>query len=167
MRGKSVNEDVQEEVDDALNNSVGSVTTSSGNFSSSSSSSFSSSSTTNIKQKEDWEKWYPMEWISWVIFGPASDEPTEHWVNEAIDDGPETNESKRKPNGRVDQRRKENDTKASTKVQIETNALRVESVEILKHDKTISERDEDIKKVAFFMQFSKTPAAIVSTIRVL
>ena len=48
-----------------------------------------------------------MEWVAWVTFGPASDEPTEHWVNEAIDDAPETNEPKRKPNGRVDQRRKE------------------------------------------------------------
>ena len=171
VKGKSSNED---DADDPLNTSVNSVTASNGKTSSSSSALPSSSSSSSskptssssviIKAKDDWENWYPMEWVAWITFGPPCDEPTEHWVNEEIDDGPETNERKKKPNGRVDQRKKENEITASTKVQVESNALRTHSAAMQQQEIAMAEREEDLKKVAFFMQWSKTPAAIVSTL---
>ena len=83
LKDKSATEDPLEDTEDALNSSISSVTTSSAKSSSSSSS--SSSSTTNpIKAKEDWEKWYPMEWIGWITFGLPCDDPTDLWVDEAI-----------------------------------------------------------------------------------
>ena len=126
MRGKSANDDPQEEADDPLNTSLGSVTPSNAVVSATSSSSSSSSSAhVFIKAKEDWENWYPMEWIAWTTFGVPSDEPTVHWVNEAIEDGPEVTEGRKKPLGRVDQRRKENELKGTTKSTTEISALRI------------------------------------------
>jgi hypothetical protein len=105
-----------------------------------------------------------MEWIAWVTFGPPCDDPTEHWVNEEIDDGPEIKEPKRKPNGRVDMRKKENETKSLSKVQVESNALRTESVLLHQHDAYMAQRSEDVKSIMLFNQLSKTPAAIVSIV---
>ena len=164
MRGKSANDDPQEEADDPLNSSLSSVTTSNAAVSASSSSSSSSSSSyAFIKAKEDWENWYPMEWIAWTTFGVPSDEPTVHWVNEAIEDGPEVTEGRKKPLGRVDQRRKENELKATTKATTEISALRITETTLHQREVTMAERDNDLNRISFFMTFSKTSAAIVST----
>ena len=116
-----------------------------------------------MKAKDDWENWYPMEWIAWTTFGVPSDEPTVHWVNEAIEDGPEVTEGRKKPLGRVDQRRKENELKATTKATTEINALRITETTLHQREVTMAERDNDLNRISFFMTFSKTPAAIVST----
>ena len=159
MRGKSANDDPQEEADDPLNTSLSSVTTSNAAVSAT----LSSSSSLSLKAKEDWENWYPMEWIAWTTFGVPSDEPTVHWVNEAIEDGPEVTEGRKKPLGRVDQRRKENELKATTKSTTEISALRITETTLHQREVSMAERDNDLNRISFFMTFSKTPAAIVST----
>ena len=159
MRGKSANDDPQEQADDPLNTSLSSVTTSNAAVSAT----LSSSSSLSLKAKEDWENWYPMEWIAWTTFGVPSDEPTVHWVNEAIEDGPEVIEGMKKPLGRVDRRRKENELKATTKATTEISALRITETTLNQREVTMAERDNDLNRISFFMTFSKTPAAIVST----
>ena len=104
-----------------------------------------------------------MEWIAWTTFGVPSDEPTVHWVNEAIEDGPEVTEGRKKPLGRVDQRRKENELKATTKATTEISALRITETTLHQREVTMAERDNDLNRISFFMTFSKTPAAIVRT----
>jgi hypothetical protein len=37
---------------------------------------------------EEWETWYPQEWIGWVMFGTPAESPTEHWVNQQSSHGP-------------------------------------------------------------------------------
>ena len=158
LKGKSTTEDPLE---DALNSSISSVTTSSAKSSSTSSS--SSSSTTNpIKPKEDWEKWYPMEWIGWVTFGPPCEDPTDLWVNEAISEGPNDIEPKKKPYGRVDQRKKEVDTKASTKVESESNSLKSTQIVFQQNEFAMASRDDDLRHIQFQIKHSRTEQAKAS-----
>ncbi len=37
---------------------------------------------------EEWEMWYPQEWIGWVMYGTPAENPTEHWVNQPSSNGP-------------------------------------------------------------------------------
>ena len=77
MQGKSANEDISDETD------LSAIT------SASTSSSSSSSSLNSILIPTDgWTQWYPTEWLSWTLYGPPSDNPSSHWVNEPISEGP-------------------------------------------------------------------------------
>jgi hypothetical protein len=37
---------------------------------------------------EAWTNWYPQEWVAWVMYGVPSENPTEHWVNMPVSNGP-------------------------------------------------------------------------------
>ena len=174
MRGKSSTEEI--EVEDALNSSVSSVTTSgalsstsnvaqssSSSSSSSSSASSSSSSSAAIKPKEEWEKWYPMEWLAWVTYGPPTDPTNEHWVNEEVDVGPEVVETRKKHSGRVDQRKKENNITAANSIQNEANSIKTTQIDIQKMELSMAFRDHEWRHIQLQIKYSKTDAAIVST----
>ena len=37
---------------------------------------------------EEWETWYPQEWIGWCLYGVPSEKPTEFWVHQPVSNGP-------------------------------------------------------------------------------
>lgn len=155
MRGKSANYDPNDEGTDRLNNSVSSVTTSSAKCPSSSTSQV-------IKGKETWEKWFPMEWIAWLQYGPPSPDPSSHWVSENISEGPKSFSEKRKPAGRVDQRKKEVDIKTITKTKTDTNSLLSINSILAQNELAISTRQDDLMQLNLIVKFAKTPSEVVS-----
>ena len=119
LRGKSSNDDPPDNQEESLDTSTNSRTTSS-------LSSISSRSSKVIKSKEDWENWYPIKWFAWITYGVPSSEPFEHWVCENVSEGPKSAIEKRKPAGRVDQRKRETYLKTEVKTSISllsTNSL--------------------------------------------
>lgn len=82
---------------------------------------------------EDWELWYPQEWVGWIIYGLPSDSPTEHWVNQPISEGPTDtdhfitdNQGKRvskKPPGRSLQRHRESSDSTVTRTTVDNNTM--------------------------------------------
>jgi hypothetical protein len=69
-----------------------------------------------IMGPEAWTNWYPQEWVAWVMNGVPSENPTEHWVNMPVSNGPtevehyytdsKGNKSSKRPPGRTNQREK-------------------------------------------------------------
>jgi hypothetical protein len=69
-----------------------------------------------IMGPEAWTNWYPQEWVAWVMYGVPSENPTEHWVNMPVSNGPtevehyytdsKGNKSSKRPPGRTNQREK-------------------------------------------------------------
>lgn len=108
MRGKSANEDISEERD------LSALTSAS---TSASSSSTSASSSSSLIHTDTYLLWFPTEWLAWTLYGPPSDNPSSHWVNEPISEGPsvdaleyvDSGRSSEKPAGRVSQREKVTD----------------------------------------------------------
>ena len=144
--------------------------TSSSSTSSSSSSSSSSylsfpesSQSSAIKLRDDWEKWYPMEWVAWVAFGPPSGNPSDLWVTEAVSDGPKSIEPKKKPVGRVDQRRQEIDRKASTKVQADNNTLKSNQILLQQNEFAIAARQDDLVQIKMIIEYAETEEDKVRT----
>ena len=135
--------------------------------SSSSSSSYlaipGTSQSSTIKLKDDWEKWYPMEWVAWVAFGPPSGNPSDLWVTEAISDGPKSIELKKKPMGRVDQRKLENGIKATTKVQSDNNTLKSNQILLQQNEFTIASRQDDLLQIKMFLEYAETENERVRT----
>ncbi len=180
LRGKSANEDPTDDIEDPLNTSNSSISISaarkppSNSLSSSSSSSSSSykpsssttssmttSSTSAIKLKEDWEKWYPMEWIAWVAYGAPAPDPVEHWTTENISDGPKSISMKKKPAGRVDQRKKEVELKATTTNK--TNNSTIQTM-VAQNELAIASRQDDLIQINLLLQHARTDEKRVSFI---
>lgn len=128
MRGKSANEDISEERD------LSALTSAS---TSASSSSTSASSSSSLIHTDTYLLWFPTEWLAWTLYGPPSDNPSSHWVNEPISEGPsvdaleyvDSGRSSEKPAGRVSQREKVTDTKASSKVVVDSNTLKAARIQ--------------------------------------
>ena len=169
LRGKSATDDPTDDIDDPLNSSTSSLTTSSSqanarptsssqsrSSSSSSSGAIKNSTSSTIKPKDDWEKWYPMEWIAWITFGPPSGEASDLWVTEAISDGPKSIELMKKPVGRVDQRKQEIDIKASTKVQSDSNTLKSTQIILQQSECAISMRQDDLIQIRLQQEYAIT-----------
>ena len=82
---------------------------------------------------EDWEAWFPQEWIGWILYGLPSERPTEHWVSQPTSEGPTDTENfitddngKRvfkKPPGRVVQRARETCDSTMTKTTSDNNTM--------------------------------------------
>lgn len=82
---------------------------------------------------EEWEQWFPQEWIGWVLWGVPSESPTEHWVNQPTSDGPTDTESfitdengkrmSKKPPGRNHQRDREATDSMATKTTSNNNTM--------------------------------------------
>ena len=63
---------------------------------------------------EEWESWYPQEWVGWIMYGVPSENPTDHWVHQPTSEGPTDTEHfftddkgkrvSKKPAGRTHQR---------------------------------------------------------------
>ena len=155
MKGKSHNDDPAQDHDDPLNTSISSLTTTSAKGTSSSSSEV-------IKGKEDWEKWFPMEWIAWTEYGPPSADPSCHWVCENVGDGPKSATEKKKPSGRVDQRKKETDIKTVIKTKTDTTSLLTINSLMAQTEMAISSRQDDLMQINLIAQFAKTPLEVVS-----
>lgn len=159
LRGKSANDDPIDDADDPLNSSTSSLTTSSAKSTAaqqSSSSVANISTSATIKAQDDWEKWYPMEWVAWITYGPPSGQASDLWVTEAISDGPKTIEIKKKPVGRVDQRKLEVDIKASTKVQSDSNTLKSNQIILQQTEIAIAARHDDLLQIRLQLQYSVT-----------
>lgn len=103
-----------------------------------------------------------MEWVAWVTFGPPSDSPNDHWVNEEISDGPEIKELKTKPSGRVDQRKKEIEYKTISKVAAESNSIKSTQVVIQQGEYLMMLRNDELKAIQYQLKHSKTELARVS-----
>ena len=41
---------------------------------------------------EEWESWYPQEWVGWIMYGVPSENPTDHWVHQPTSEGPTDSE---------------------------------------------------------------------------
>ena len=72
--------------------------------------------------EEQWQTWYPQEWIGWVLFGAPSEEPKKAWVTQSISEGPEIAldeaskaQSAKRPYGRNVQRERETASKTTSK----------------------------------------------------
>lgn len=73
-------------------------------------------SSSTIAGPEAWSNWFPQEWVAWVMYGVPSENPSEHWVNMPISNGPtevehyftdsKGNKSSKRPPGRTNQREK-------------------------------------------------------------
>ena len=82
---------------------------------------------------EEWEQWFPQEWIGWVIWGVPSESPTEHWVNQPSSEGPTDTENfitddngkrvSKKPPGRNHQREREATDSTATKTTSNNNTM--------------------------------------------
>lgn len=175
LRGKSANDDPTDDVDDPLNSSKTSLTTNSSqsnawptssSSSSSTSSAIKNSTSSTIKPKDDWEKWYPMEWVAWITYGPPSGEASDLWVTEAISDGPKFIELKKKPVGRVDQRKQEIDLKATTKVQSDSNTLKSTQIILQQSECAISMRQDDLLQIRLQLEYATTDEEKVLYVRV-
>ena len=152
LRGKSSNDDPPDDPEEPLNTSTNSRTTSSS----------SSSSSKVIKSKEDWESWYPMEWLAWITYGVPSAEPSEHWVCENVSDGPKSAVEKRKPAGRVDQRKREADLKTEAKTSTNVISLLSTNSLIAQSELAISSRQDDLQQINLIIQMARTPIEVVS-----
>ena len=104
-----------------------------------------------------------MEWAAWVTLGPPSGLPTDLWVTEAISDGPKSIEVKKKPVGRVDQRKQEIDTKASTKVQSDNNTLKSNQILLQQSEHAIAARQDDLIQIRLQQQYAVTEEDKVRT----
>ena len=169
LRGKSATEDPLDDRDDPLNSSISSVTMSSAissslSSSSSSSSSSNSSTSSTIKAEEIWEKWYPTEWIGWITFGPPCPDPTEHCVNETVSDRPKDIAQKKKPFGRVEQRKREIELKAATKVEFDNMSIRSTQMILQQNKYAMALRDDDLRHIQFQLKNSRTEKAKVSIV---
>jgi hypothetical protein len=82
---------------------------------------------------EEWEQWFPQEWIGWVVWGVPSESPTEHWVNQPTSEGPTDTETfitdkngkriSKKPPGRSHQRERESSESTETKTTSNNNTM--------------------------------------------
>lgn len=104
-----------------------------------------------------------MEWVAWVAFGPPSGNPSDLWVTEAISDGPKSIELKKKPMGRVDQRKLENGIKATTKVQSDQNTLKSNQILLQQNEFTIASRQDDLLQIKMFLEYAETEKERVRT----
>ena len=158
LKGKSANDDPVDDGEDFLNTSTSSLTTSSAKATSSSSS--SSSSAAPIKLREEWEKWYPMEWIAWVTFGVPCGNPCQHWVTESVSEGPKSIEVKKKPAGRVDQRKKEVEQKTLTTTKSHNTTM---SVAIAHTELAINARLDNLMHINLQISHAQSDEMKVST----
>lgn len=134
-----------------------------------------SSASSTIIGPEAWANWYPQEWVGWVMFGVPSENPSEHWVNMPISNGPtevehyftdtKGNKSSKRPPGRTNQREKV--TMESVVTKQKSNELSMKAQQILLQDEELEmtrsardlvviERlsknaDTDEKKVSYFI----------------
>lgn len=157
VRGKSATEDLNEENESSYSKLPATSTT-------------SSSSTSSIIMTDDWVQWYPTEWIAWTQYGPASDNPSSHWVNEPISDGPvrefvdgvSGSKSSKKPTGRVNQREKFIVDKASTKLVADANSLKSTQILHAATELQIQVRLDDRNAIELMMKFAETEEDKVS-----
>jgi hypothetical protein len=96
---------------------------------------------------ETWKSWYPQEWVSWVMYEVPSENPTEHWVNQPISEGPtdmDTDEkgvkSSKRPPGTMNQREKVTVESVQSKQSSDSNTLRAQ------HLKQVAEEMETSRK---------------------
>ena len=157
LKGKSVNDDPLDDLEDPLNTSISSLTTSSAKNTTS-----SSSSSQVIHGKEDWEKWFPMEWVAWNVFGPPSSDPCSHWVSENVSEGPKSFAERKKPAGRVDQRKKEIELKTVIKTSTDTNSLLSINTLLAQNELSISSRQDDLMQLNLMAQYARTQEERVS-----
>ena len=82
---------------------------------------------------EEWESWYPQEWVGWIMYGVPSENPTDHWVHQPTSEGPTDSEHfftdekgkrvSKKPAGRSHQRDVESVATAVTKISADSNTM--------------------------------------------
>jgi hypothetical protein len=99
-----------------------------------------------------------------VTFGPPCDDPTDHWVNESISDGPKDIEQKKRPYGRVEQRKRETELKASTKVEVDNMAIRSTQIILQQNEYAMAKRDDDLRHIQFQLKNNKTEKGRVSIV---
>lgn len=97
-----------------------------------------------------------MEWVAWITLGPPSGLASDLWVTESISDGPKSIELKKKPVGRVDQRKQEIDIKASTKVQSDSNTLKSNQILLQQSEHAIAARQDDLIQIRLQQEYART-----------
>lgn len=109
---------------------------------------------------EDWENWYPQEWIGWVRFGVPSDHPNEYWVNQPVSDGPSEVENylvddkgvrkNKKPHGRSEQRNQEVQSVSANKIKSDNNTLLSHHVSQVEEEIRISSSAHDLNFINMY-----------------
>ena len=78
---------------------------------------------------EEWESWYPQEWVGWIMYGVPSENPTDHWVHQPTSEaehfftGEKGKRVSKKPAGRSHQRDVESVATAVTKISADSNTM--------------------------------------------
>jgi hypothetical protein len=121
---------------------------------------------TSISVAEQWETWYPQEWIGWVRFGIPSDHPNEYWVNQPVSDGPSEDPNylvdekgvrkNKKPHGRSVQRAEEAQSQSATKVKSDNNSILSHHVLQVEEELRISSSTHDICVVDLYTRNAVT-----------
>ena len=107
---------------------------------------------------EEWESWYPQEWLGWCRYGVPSDDPTEFWVKATISNGPtemeqpftndQVEEICLKPTGRAMQRDSAVSSLSDSEILLNKNTLLAHFVDQFEEEVRIKSREFDLKLIA-------------------
>lgn len=119
---------------------------------------------------EDWEEWYPQEWIGWVMYGVPSELPTEHWVNQPTSEGPTdtehfiTDESgkrvSKKPPGRNHQRDRETTDSVVNKTTSDSNTMMSHRLIQVDQELLIAKSSHNLRIIELMMKNANTDEEI-------
>jgi hypothetical protein len=115
---------------------------------------------------EQWETWYPQEWIGWCMYGVPSEKPTEFSVHQPVSNGPTDVESYftdemgrrkiRKAPGRMDQREKAEVEQSATKQNRNISNLMSQHVIQTTEEVEISRAASDIRLLNLLKEHEST-----------
>jgi hypothetical protein len=116
--------------------------------------------------REEWEMWYPQEWIGWCMYGLPSDKPTEYWVHQPVSDGPTDVESYytdpkgnrkiKKPHGRTTQRANSDMVGTATKTTVDHNTLMAHHLLQVDNEMNFTKNERNMKMVTILMNTAVT-----------
>ena len=115
---------------------------------------------------EEWETWYPQEWIGWCMYGTPSEKPSEFWAHQPVSNGPTDVESYytddkgkrkiKKPHGRVMQRDKADKENSATKTAVDQNTLMSHHLLQVEQELKLSVSAHDLQLIQLLQKNAKT-----------
>jgi hypothetical protein len=121
-----------------------------------------------IMISEEWESWYPQEWLGWCRYGVPSDDPTQLWVTATITDGPVNNETPlkdegknkkdKKSIGRASQRDRGMSSLSETKQNHEKNTLLAHHSYQVDEELRINSSNHDLKLIQLIKERASSDA---------
>jgi hypothetical protein len=115
---------------------------------------------------EEWESWYPQEWLGWCRYGVPCDYPTPYWVTASIADGPvddvapfvDDGKSKKKSNSRATQREREMSSISETRQSNDKNTILAHHSFQVDEELRINSTNHDIKLIQMIKDRAKSDA---------